>query len=1105
MRLFRGPRRTIVLVVLLAVAGCGDDAMGPDGPDPNDPDIAAEVIVTPGDAQLGIGQSTTLTAEVRDSSDAVIEGAVVQWSSDDPGAASVSATGVVTALQEGLVTIRASSGSASGEARITIDIVTVCECAVIIDSTNLSLVSRDTISGRFEFELIDGEMPEIDTTKVIVGAQDEGFLRHVRGVERNGNTFVLQTTQAGVANVIENGGFGGSTRIFAEGDAGSEAGTGTGAVWWGPSSVVHMADGVSQVSPTMLKLSGLKLSYKDNDIPGEPDFEFAVEDGALNFGPTLDLGASIGAGQLKEFHAIYTGGLSLTAFSDEANPLVWSVGVQKKLSLAEAEKTLLTLRKPFIYWAGYVPIAGVLLFTIKAKAELTATGAIKYKGDFGAGFELSAGVRYNAGSWSPVFGAGTRWDGLPPPPLEGLSAEVESKVTFTVQPELFLKFYYVAGPFVNVKPTLEAPARFSIPGYDWLARIDYVTGLSIGGRAEILRKQPVHGVDPNDLRKLEFSATIPLHQPVILAEIYSRGPLVVTDTTTGDDLDDFYDVELTPAFNVNDALFGLQHLASTNTIDSSAAGARRVFTDLRSGDSYAHRVRLTDVAGNCTVQGEKYDTVGVRSNLRIVTPGLADHDTSRVAVHVECIPLGAVRVVTTTGGPDPDPNGYHLALARIDTVGSSRKWFDDGLAGGTTLVESAAVAADEPATTIPIETAGQVLVDSLIPKNPDPRSRATGEHRFALQDVRENCAVAHPVEHDRTVLSGDTLFTNFDVRCIALGSVLLRTLTGDADPPPPSAPITYSARIVREGTPDDSVRVTLEASDEETIGGRIPLYSASGASGRHLVELSAPDGLPDRCTLEGESPRVVTVLSGETAEVGFDVECVERLHVRTVTTGAGTDPDGYRVVVQPSSAPADTLLRLIDSDATIEIAGTTPGPTTIRLEGISPSCTPTIDVIDLDVSARDSTLVAFTIDCSSTVVADSVVYLIDDASIALEPGRLETVLGTFTVPPHLSVFGVEVLVDILRSDDQPDEVFAVGTTEASGPSFVGQGACPVVPDDGPSGRTWVPVGVGTLAEGSHEFMARHGTEFACYDPVGDLTGPNSVHFFGLKLVYWRNP
>jgi len=538
---------------------------------------------------------------------------------------------------------------------------------------------------------------------------------------------------------------------------------------------------------------------------------------------------------------------------------------------------------------------------------------------------------------------------------------------------------------------------------------------------------------------------------------------------------------------------------------------------VRSGEGHAHRVRLTDLAGNCTVQGAVYDTVGIRSNLRITTPGFADHDTSRVAFDVQCIPLGAVQVTTATSGPDPDPDGYRLQLTRVDTVGTSRKWFDDADDGGSgqggasgsgggagiRLASASAVAGEVAADGPPIGLAGTALIDSLIPRNPDPRSRATGEHEFALQGVRENCAVASPASHDAVVLSGDTLRTNFEVRCIELGNISVGTRTDDVDPPPASESLSYVARVVRVGTPEDSVRFSLAATDDTTITGRIPLYTASGATGEHLVELSTGD-LPDRCVAAGASSRAVTVLSGETAAVELDVTCVERLHVRTRTTGAGTDPDGYVIVVEPSAA-GDTLRRAIGSNQTLAIPGSTPGANSLRLDGVAEGCSATPPAVDVDVSPRDSTLVTFDVDCPVAAVRDSVLFAFDPVFVNLHQGDREVVLGSFAVPAHLADYGVEVSVDVERTVDQLDEAFAVGAVEAGVPLFIGSTSCPVVPDDDMSGRKWVTVGTVPLPAESREFVARHGIEFDCYEPEGDLSGASSVNFFGLKLVYWRNP
>ncbi|MFW6193636.1 MAG: hypothetical protein ACOC83_09150 [Gemmatimonadota bacterium] len=90
----------------------------------------------------------------------------------------------------------------------------------------------------------------------------------------------------------------------------------------------------------------------------------------------------------------------------------------------------------------------------------------------------------------------------------------------------------------------------------------------------------------------------------------------------------------------------------------------------------------------------------------------------------------------------------------------------------------------------------------------------------------------------------------------------------------------------------------------------------------------------------------------------------------------------------------------------------------------------------------------------------------------------------------------------LTFDEQRDEAFALGTGHDP-VAFIGEPDCPVVPDDPTLGRAWKTVGRANLSAGETKFTARHAIEFPCYEPVDDFASPNSVHFFGLRLVYWR--
>ena len=112
------------VLALLTMAGwaiaCGEGAIEP-SPPPPEPPRATTVAVTPATAELTApGATVRLSAEVRDQNGQVMAGAAVTWSSDDASIATVDASGLATAVGNGMATITATAGSARGTARITV-------------------------------------------------------------------------------------------------------------------------------------------------------------------------------------------------------------------------------------------------------------------------------------------------------------------------------------------------------------------------------------------------------------------------------------------------------------------------------------------------------------------------------------------------------------------------------------------------------------------------------------------------------------------------------------------------------------------------------------------------------------------------------------------------------------------------------------------------------------------------------------------------------------------------------------------------------------------------------------------------------------------------
>ena len=80
----------------------------------------ATVTVTPATTSVAMGQTSQLTAELRDASGNILTGRVVSWSSSQNSIATVNSTGVVTGVSGGTATITATSEGQVGTATVNV-------------------------------------------------------------------------------------------------------------------------------------------------------------------------------------------------------------------------------------------------------------------------------------------------------------------------------------------------------------------------------------------------------------------------------------------------------------------------------------------------------------------------------------------------------------------------------------------------------------------------------------------------------------------------------------------------------------------------------------------------------------------------------------------------------------------------------------------------------------------------------------------------------------------------------------------------------------------------------------------------------------------------
>jgi hypothetical protein len=245
-----------------------------------------------------------------------------------------------------------------------------------------------------------------------------------------------------------------------------------------------------------------------------------------------------------------------------------------------------------------------------------------------------------------------------------------------------------------------------------------------------------------------------------------------------------------------------------------------------------HDLALSDLAPNCTVSGPN-----PRTGIQVATGGLV-RDTVHVTFDVACAPTtGAVRIITSTSGTSPDPDGFLVAVAPGMVI---------------------------PQRLLPNDT----LVVGQIPP---------GAVSVGIGDIALNCSYSGPNPVTWQVTFGVTTEVRFDVVCVTPGIVRVSAPTSGQDL-------------------DSSYLVTVDGGNPITLpsNGLVSLDLAPGSRSIELTDIAV------NCAVSGSNPVIVNVIAGITTNISFDVICTPkpRTGVEFTITTSGTDLDtGYELTI----------------------------------------------------------------------------------------------------------------------------------------------------------------------------------------------------------------
>ena len=259
-------RTTTTLLTLVALAGAlGVLSCGGDSPSAPDPNAVASITVTPAPVELNVGGTVQLTATLRNSQGQTVT-APVSWSSANTAVATVSASGLVSAVAVGTTVVTASADGRSGSASI---IVSASQPPLAPSSLTAAVASQVAV----DLSWTDNSDNE---TSFVVEREDV-----VNGV--GGGYKVVATPGANVTTYRDQGLTSGGTyryRVKARNGNGDSAYT-------SPAQVTTQA--VLSVATQALRDGYLSRAYADTlkATGGSGTYQWSVKSGTLPAGVTL--------------------------------------------------------------------------------------------------------------------------------------------------------------------------------------------------------------------------------------------------------------------------------------------------------------------------------------------------------------------------------------------------------------------------------------------------------------------------------------------------------------------------------------------------------------------------------------------------------------------------------------------------------------------------------------------------------------------------------------------------------------------------------------------------------------------------------------------------
>lgn len=295
------------------------------------------------------------------------------------------------------------------------------------ESSNLVSSTQQLANGIYIFEF-NTPVPEIVANDIVVGDEDQGFLRSVSAVTIDNNTLTLQTSQATMDDLFNDATVAFSTDISERGQ-GLNIGKDL--------KINYIHDGVR------LMEDGFTYDFSNTILYEDPGLQFKISEGMASFNPNFNFDAD---------YSLFTGLDYLKFKADNASLTIDStleLIVSGEHSIPEFSTTLIDYDKRFTFPVGGIPVVVVVSTILDAELSASIESSVTASADWTNSYVLNTGVTYENDAWSANFNL----DSSLVLNEINFNGQVNLTQNLTITPRVSVKFYGIAGPYCEPKMT----------------------------------------------------------------------------------------------------------------------------------------------------------------------------------------------------------------------------------------------------------------------------------------------------------------------------------------------------------------------------------------------------------------------------------------------------------------------------------------------------------------------------------------------------------------------------------------------------------------------------------------------------------------------------